>query len=123
MLLEVLEADVVVVLSRHVGGVLAELLELLLGLGCGSLDVALDALQVLLAVHLGAGIADDLDALGEVGIAVQAEQGREGLLLCEVTRGAKDDDGGVLLELLGSVLILSADGLLVGMAGLMMMTA
>lgn len=105
MLLELLEALVIVVLSRHVGSVLAELLELLLDLGCGSLDVALDALQVLLAVHLRAGIADDLDALGQVGIAVQAEQGREGLLLSEVTGGAEDDDGGVLLELLGSVMV------------------
>lgn len=59
-------------------------------------------------VHLCASISDDLDALGKVGIAVQAKQGREGLLLGEITRSAEDDDGGVLLELLGSAMALSA---------------
>ena len=58
-------------------------------------------------VHLCASISDDLDALGKVGIAVQAKQSREGLLLGEVTRSAEDDDGGVLLELLGSAMALS----------------
>jgi len=61
-------------------------------------------------VHLCASISDNLDALGEVGIAVQAEQGREGLLLCEITRSTEDDNGGVLLELLGSAEGLSAAG-------------
>jgi hypothetical protein len=53
-------------------------------------------------VHLCASISDNLDALGQVGIAVQAEQGREGLLLGKITRSTEDDDGGVLLELLVS---------------------
>ena len=110
VLLELLEALVVVVLSRHVGGVLAEVLELLLDLGCGGLDVALDTLEVLLVVHLCASISDNLDALGQVGIAVQAEQGREGLLLGEITRSTEDDDGGVLLELLVAAREMSATG-------------
>jgi len=37
--------------------------------------------------------------LGKVGIAVEAEEGWESLLLCQVTRGTKDDDDGVVLEL------------------------
>jgi hypothetical protein len=61
-------------------------------------------------VHLCASISDNLDALGQVGIAVQAEQGREGLLLGEITRSTEDDDGGVLLELLVSAREMSAIG-------------
>lgn len=54
-------------------------------------------------VHLGAGIADDLDALGEVCIAEEAKEGGEGLLLRKITGRTEDNDGGVVLQLLGSV--------------------
>ena len=64
--------------------------------------MGLDTLQVLLAVHLCAGVADDLDVFGEESIAEESEESGEGLLLCEIARGAQDDDDCVFLELLGA---------------------
>lgn len=70
VLLELDERLVFVVLARDVRAVAAELLELLLQLLCGGLDVRLDALEELLVVHLCARIADDANVLGKEVVAV-----------------------------------------------------
>ena len=70
MLLKLDERLVLVVLAGHVRAVANELLELLLQLLCGGLDVRLDALEVLLVVHLCARIAYDANVLGKEVVAV-----------------------------------------------------
>ena len=67
---ELLEALVLVVLAGNVGTHAAELLELLLHLLGGSLDVRLDALQVLGVVHLCTCVTNNLDILGEEVVTV-----------------------------------------------------
>lgn len=64
------EGFVLVVLARDVRAELAEFVQLLLQFFCGGLDVRLDALEVLLAVHLCACISDDVDVLGEEVVSV-----------------------------------------------------
>lgn len=67
------EADkglVLVVLTRGVGAKLAEVVELLLGLLGGQLDVGSHTLEVFFMVHLCPGISDDLDVLGKEFVAV-----------------------------------------------------
>lgn len=70
VLVEALERLVLVVLSGDVGAKLAEVLEHLLHILSRSLDVRLDSAEVLLVVHLGSGISDDLDILGQELVAV-----------------------------------------------------
>jgi hypothetical protein len=61
---------VLVVLARYVRAEFAELVQLLLQFFCWGLDVRLDALEVLLAVHLCACISDDVDILWEEVVSV-----------------------------------------------------
>ena len=70
VLLELLEGLILVILARYICAEAAELLELLLKLFCGGLDVRLDALEVLLVVHLRSCISDDANVLGEEVVAV-----------------------------------------------------
>lgn len=70
VLLKHLERLILVVLSRNVGAKFAKLLKLLLRLLCRGLHVGLDALQVVVTLHLGAGISDDLGILGEKLVSV-----------------------------------------------------
>ena len=70
VLLEALEGLILVVLTRNVGAEPGELLELLLDLLCGGLYVRLDASNVFFVVHLGAGISDNLDILGEELVSI-----------------------------------------------------
>lgn len=65
MLVEVDERIILVILTRDISAELAEGLELLLHLLGGHLDVGLDPAQVFSVVHFRAGIADDLDVLGQ----------------------------------------------------------
>jgi hypothetical protein len=64
------EGLVLVILTRDVRAVATELLQLLLELLCWCLDVGLDALEVLLVVHLCSRISDDANVLGEDVVAV-----------------------------------------------------
>jgi hypothetical protein len=64
------EGVVLVVLARDIGAVTAEFLQLLFHILCGCLDVGLDALEVLLVVHLRPGVSDNLDILREEVVAV-----------------------------------------------------
>lgn len=68
--IEVLEGLILVILTRNVGAELAEVLELLLDLLCRHLDVRFHSSQILCVVHFRAGIADDLDVLGEEFVAI-----------------------------------------------------
>jgi hypothetical protein len=70
VLLELDEGLILVVLARDVRAETAELLQLLLQLLCGGLDVGLDALEVLVVVHLCSRISDNADVLGEKVVAV-----------------------------------------------------
>lgn len=70
VLVKVLEGLVLIVLAGNVCAELAEVLKLLLDLLGGGLHVRLDAPQILLMVHLGAGISDDSDILGEELVTV-----------------------------------------------------
>jgi hypothetical protein len=70
VLLKLDERLVLVVLAGNVRAVADKLLELLLQLLCGGLDVRLDALEVLLVVHLCARISDDANILGKEVVAV-----------------------------------------------------
>lgn len=70
VLVKVLEGLVLVVLAGNVCAELAEVLKLLLNLLGGGLHVRLDAPQILLMVHLGAGISDDSDILREELVTV-----------------------------------------------------
>jgi hypothetical protein len=63
-LVESLERLVLVILTGFVCAELAEVLELLLNLLGRGLHVGLDPPQVLLVVHLCAGISDNLTVLG-----------------------------------------------------------
>lgn len=62
---EVLEGIVLVVLPRNISAEGAEVIQLLLHVLGGGLDVRSDSPNVLLVVHLGSGISDDLDVLGQ----------------------------------------------------------
>ena len=64
------EGFVLVVLARDVRTELAEFVQLLLQFFCGGFDVRLDALEVLLAVHLRACISDDVNVLWEEVVSV-----------------------------------------------------
>ena len=70
VLLKLDERVILVVLTRDIGAEVAEFVQLLLQVLCGGLDVRLDALEVFLAVHLGARISDDADVLGEEVVSV-----------------------------------------------------
>lgn len=70
VLLELNERVILVVLTRDIGAEVAEFVQLLLQVLCGGLDVRLDALEVFLAVHLGARISDDADVLGKEVVSV-----------------------------------------------------
>jgi hypothetical protein len=76
-LLEVLlkcnERVILVILPGNVCAEAAKLVQLLLDLLCGRLDVRLDALEVLLVVHLCPRISDDANVLGEEVVAVLCE--------------------------------------------------
>jgi hypothetical protein len=73
VLLELDEGVVLVILPRNVCAEAAELFKLLLDLLCGCFDVRLDALEVLLVVHLCPRISDDANVLGEEVVAVLYE--------------------------------------------------
>lgn len=70
VLLQALEGLILVILTRDVGAELCELFELLLSFFGGSLYVGLDASNVFIVVHLGTGISNNLDILGEELISV-----------------------------------------------------
>jgi hypothetical protein len=70
VLFELDKGLVLVVLAGDICAEAAELLQLLLNLLCGCLDVRLDALEVFLVVHLRPCIADDANILGEEVVAV-----------------------------------------------------
>ncbi len=70
VLLKLDEGLVLVVLARDVRAEFAELVQLLLQFLCGGLDVRLDALEILLAVHLRACISNDVDVLREEVVSV-----------------------------------------------------
>jgi hypothetical protein len=70
VLLQLLEGLVLVVLAGNVCAEAAELVQLLLDLLCGYLDVGLDALEVLVVVHLRPCITNDAEVLGEEVVAV-----------------------------------------------------
>lgn len=70
MLVEMLEGLVSVILSRYIGAERAELLQLLLNILGRRLDIRLDPAQVLIMIHLGTSIADNLDVLGKELIPV-----------------------------------------------------
>jgi hypothetical protein len=70
VLLQALEGLVLVILTRDVGAELGELFELLLSFLGGSLYVGLDASNVFIVVHLGTGISNNLDILGEELVSV-----------------------------------------------------
>lgn len=67
---EVLEGVIAVILAGNVCAERAELVELLLDVLGGGLDVRPDPLQELFVIHLGAGISDDPDVLGQELVAV-----------------------------------------------------
>jgi hypothetical protein len=73
MLLQLNERLVLVVLARDVCAVAAKLVQLLLKLLRGCLDVGLDAPEVLLVVHLRPRISDDTNVLGEEVVAMLEE--------------------------------------------------
>lgn len=70
MLVEALERLILVVIAGDVGAQAAKVVELLLNLLGGSLHVGFDASQVLLVVHLGAGVSHDSDILGQELVSV-----------------------------------------------------
>jgi hypothetical protein len=70
VLLQALEGLVLVILTRDVSAELCELFELLLSFFGGSLYVGLDASNVFIVVHLGTGISNNLDILGEELVSV-----------------------------------------------------
>jgi hypothetical protein len=70
VLLQLNEGLILVVLARDVRAEAAELFQLLLKLLCWCLDVGLDALEVLVVVHLRPRISDDANVLGEEVVAV-----------------------------------------------------
>lgn len=70
MLVQLNERLVLVVLARDVCAIATELLQLLLKLLCRCLDVGLDALEVLLVVHLRPCISYNANVLGEEVVAV-----------------------------------------------------
>jgi hypothetical protein len=70
VLFQLNEGLVLVVLTRHVRAEAAEFLQLLLDLLCWGLDVGLDALEVLLVVHLCSRISDNANVFGEEVVAV-----------------------------------------------------
>jgi hypothetical protein len=99
MLVQDNEGLVLIVLTGDVGATVAELVKLLLRLLGGGLHVRLDTSEVLIVVHLGASISDDLDILREELVSIQAKERGVRLLFSEITRSSKHDDGRVLLEL------------------------
>jgi hypothetical protein len=70
VLLKCDEGVILVVLARNVRAEFAELVQLLLQFLCRGLNVRLDALEVLLTVHLRACISDDVDVLWEKVVSV-----------------------------------------------------
>jgi hypothetical protein len=64
------EGLILVVLTRDICAVSAELVELLLEILCGGFDERPDTLDVLVVVHLCAGISDDANVLGEEVVSV-----------------------------------------------------
>jgi hypothetical protein len=70
VLVEGVEGLILVVLSRDVCAQVAEVVQLLLDLLGGGLHVGPDATDVLVVVHLGARIADDLNVFGQELVAV-----------------------------------------------------
>jgi hypothetical protein len=93
-LLEVLlkrnEGVILVILPRNVCAEAAKLVQLLLDLLCGRLDVRLDALEVLLVVHLCPRISDDANVLGEEVVAVLCEWSATNNDCSETTYEAKE---------------------------------
>lgn len=70
MPVEIDERIILIILTRDICAHLTEGVELLLHLLGGHLDVGLHPSQVFRVVHLGAGIADDLDILGKELVAI-----------------------------------------------------
>ena len=70
VLVEAVEGLILVVLAGDVSAEAAEVVELLLGLLGGGLDVRTDSPNVLIVVHLCSSIADDLDVFREELVAV-----------------------------------------------------
>jgi hypothetical protein len=70
VLLELNEGLVLIVLAGNIRAEAAKLLQLLLQFLCRGLDVGLDALEVLLMVHLRPRISDNADVLWEEVVAV-----------------------------------------------------
>lgn len=73
MLVQLREGLVPVILPRDVCAEAGKVLQLLLDVLGGGLDVRLDPTQVFLVVHFCSGIADDLDVVGQEAIAVLRE--------------------------------------------------
>lgn len=67
---EVDKGFILVILTRNVGAVFAEVVEQFFNLLCRDLDVGSHTLQVVFMVHLCPGISDNLDVLGEEFVAV-----------------------------------------------------
>lgn len=70
VLVELVEGLILVVLAGDVGAQIAEIGKLLFDLGSGCLNVGLDPPQVLVMVHLGTGISNNLDIFGEELVTV-----------------------------------------------------
>lgn len=70
VLLKLVEGLILVVLARDVSANLGELLKLVFNFFGRSLDVGLDAAEILLVVHLRAGVTDNSAVLGEELVAV-----------------------------------------------------
>lgn len=70
MLFKLVERLILVVLAGDVSADLGEFLKLILNLLGGSLDVGLNAAEILLVVHLRTGITDDSAVLGQELVAV-----------------------------------------------------
>ena len=86
---QALERLVLVVLSRDVGALFEKLLKLILHLLDRSLDVGLDAAMVLLIVHFGARISDDVAVLWQEIVSVlrvESQLRAEALAVMSLTR-------------------------------------
>lgn len=67
---EINERVILVVLARDVCAESTEVIQLLLQVLCGRLDVRLDPTQIFLVVHLRPSIANDLDIFGKEVVSV-----------------------------------------------------
>lgn len=91
MLLELLERFVLIILPRDVRAQATELFQLLLEILCWCFDVGLDALNVLLVVHLCSRISDDANILGEEVVSVLFVRSTDmNLKPCHATYKAKE---------------------------------